>query len=32
MLNRHFESMLPLISTREKFEKLIVNDGYLPPS
>jgi len=32
MLNRHFEAMLPLISTREKFEKLIVNDGYLPPS
>ena len=32
MLNRHFESMLPLISTRERFEQLIVNDGYLPPA
>ncbi|HTX19368.1 MAG TPA: LON peptidase substrate-binding domain-containing protein [Bacteroidota bacterium] len=32
LLNRHFESMLPLISTREKVERLVVNDGYLPPS
>ena len=32
MLNRHFESMLPLLSTHEKFERLVVNDGYLAPS
>jgi Lon protease-like protein len=31
MLNRHFESMLPLLSTREKFDRLVLNDGYLPP-
>ncbi len=31
-LNRHFESMLPLLTTREKYERFIMNDGYLSPS
>ena len=31
-LKRHFEAMLPLIATRDKYERLVVNDGYLAPS
>jgi Lon protease-like protein len=31
-LNRHFESMLPLLTTREKYERFVMNDGYLSPS
>ncbi|HTR82349.1 MAG TPA: LON peptidase substrate-binding domain-containing protein [Bacteroidota bacterium] len=32
MLNRHFEAMVPLLSTREKFDRFVFNDGYLSPS
>lgn len=32
ILKRHFEAMLPLIATRDKYERLVVNDGYLSPS
>ena len=32
MLNRHFESALPLIASREKHERIVLNDGYLTPS
>ena len=31
ILKRHFEAMLPLIATRDKYERLVVNDGYLAP-
>ena len=31
-LNRHFESMLPLLTSREKYERFVMNDGYLSPS
>ena len=32
VLKRHFEAMLPLIASRDKYERLVVNDGYLAPS
>ena len=31
VLKRHFEAMLPLIASRDKYERLVVNDGYLAP-
>jgi Lon protease-like protein len=31
-LNRHFESMLPLLTSTEKYEQIVMNDGYLAPS
>ena len=32
MLNRHFESMLPLLTSRDTYERFVMNDGYLTPS
>lgn len=31
-LTRHFESMLPLLTSREKYDRFVMNDGYLSPS
>ncbi|MGA7161955.1 MAG: LON peptidase substrate-binding domain-containing protein [Bacteroidota bacterium] len=31
-LNRHFESMLPLLTSRDTHERFVMNDGYLAPS
>jgi Lon protease-like protein len=31
-LNSHFESMLPLLTSREKYDRFVMNDGYLSPS
>ena len=32
VLNRHLESMLPLLTSNEKYERIVMNDGYLAPS
>jgi len=32
ILNRHFESMLPLLASNQKHEQIVMNDGYLAPS
>lgn len=31
VLCKHFESMLPLVASREVYEKAVMNDGYLTP-